>query len=208
MKDKKRRLARKPLLAAALVILALACTRDYLGAYTLAGSSDAPTLVLGDWVWVNRSAYDIRLPYSERVLLTRGHPRRGELVQVVWPETGRLIFKRVVGLPGDRVSMQDHHLRINGSPLTYTATDRTAFASIPPDNRLGSVIETEMLGEHPHLITYTPGSAKSSFAEVLVSDDHYFVLGDNRDESLDSRAWGALPRQSIKGKVVWQPQRP
>jgi signal peptidase I len=207
MKNRKRRLVRKLLLAAVLLFVALALVPAYVGAYTLSGTSAAPTLLLGDRVWVNRGAYDIRLPYSDRVLLTRGSPTLGDLVQVASPDDGHLIFKRIAALPGDRVAMHEHHLSVNGSPLTYTATDNTAFASVPPENHLGSVIETEVLGMHAHLITYTPRSARSAFPEVLVPSDHYYLLGDNRDQSQDSRAWGPVPRQSIRARVVCQPHR-
>src|SRR5262249_52626390 len=161
--------------------------------YTISGTSAAPTLLLGDRVLVSHSAYDIRLPYSERVLLTRGNPVLGELVLVASPENGRLIFKRIAALPVDRAAMDEHHLSINGSPLVYPPTDNTAFAFVPPENCLGSVIETEVLGVQAHLITYTPGSATSSFPEVLVPPDHYYLLGDNRDQSRDSRVWGPVP---------------
>jgi signal peptidase I len=207
MTNGKRRLGRKLLSAAVFLAVALALLPAYVRAYTIAGTSAAPTLLLGDWVWVNHSAYDIRLPYSERVLLTRGNPALGELVLVASPDNGYPIFKRIAALPGDRVAMDEHHLSINGIPLTYTPTDNTAFAFVPPENCLGSAFETEVLGVQAHLITYTPGSARSSFPEVPVPPDHYYLLGDNRDESRDSRIWGPVPRQSIRGRLFYQPHR-
>jgi signal peptidase I len=210
MQNPKRRLSRKLLWTAVLLVASLALLPAYVGAYTLSGTSIAPTLLLGDHVLVNRGAYDIRLPYSDHVLLPRGNPALGDLVLVACPDDGRLIFKRIAALPGDRVAMHEHHLSINGSPLTYTALDRTAntvFAGVAAENGLGSVIETEVLGLHAHLISYTPGSPRKSFPEALVPPDHYYLLGDNRDESRDSRAWGPVPRQSIRGRVVWQPHR-
>lgn len=208
MNNRKRRLGRKLLLAAVFLVAALALLPAYVRAYTLSGTSAAPTLLLGDWVWVDHSAYDIRFPYCERVLLTRGDPALGELIPVLSPESGRLIFKRIAAVPGDLVAMREHHLIINGNPLSYTAINSAVFDRVPVENQLGSAFEIEVLGGHAHLITYTPGSEKSSFPEMRVPPDHYFLLGDNRDQSLDSRVWGPVRREMIRGKVIRQPRRP
>jgi signal peptidase I len=208
MKSSKRSLRAILMVGAVVLVVVLGLLPAYIHAYTLSGPSDAPTLLLGDQVWVMRGAYDIRIPYSDRVLLTRRQPSLGDLVQVASPEDGRLMFKRVAALPGDRVAMHQHRLRINGKLVEYAAADAAAFRSVSPENHLGSVIETEMLGSCPHLITFTPDSAKNSFAEVLVPPDHFFLLGDNRDQSQDSRAWGPVSLQSIRGRVVGEPHRP
>ena len=206
MSNPRRKLRWKTLSCAAISVAAFALLPAYVWVYKLSGISDAPTLLLGDHVWVNRAAYAIRLPYSDRVLWNRAGPAHGDLVLVESPDNGHRVFKRVVALPGDRVGMHRHHLTINGRSLVYTVTDSAAFAAVPAENRLGSVIEIETLGAHAHLITYTPGSATSSFPEVLVPADHYFLMGDNRDESRDSRSWGPVPRQHLWGRVVFQPR--
>src|SRR3954471_7270405 len=108
MKNRKRKLGRKLLSAAVLLTAALALLPAYIRAYALSGNSAAPTLLLGDRVWVNHGAYDICFPYSNCVLLARRDPALGELVQVMSPEDGSLIFKRIAALPGDRVAMRDH----------------------------------------------------------------------------------------------------
>jgi signal peptidase I len=207
MRNSRRKLRWKTLSGAALLVVAFALLTAYVQAYTLSGAFDAPTLLLGDWVWVNRAAYDLRIPYSDRVLWSRAGPALGDLVLVKNPENGNLVFKRVVALPGDRVGMHQHHLTLNGHPLAYAATDPAAFAAVPAENLLGSAFEVETLGAQAHLITYTVGSATSSFAEVLVPADHYFLMGDNRDSSRDSRTWGPVPRQRLQGGVFWQPRR-
>jgi signal peptidase I len=207
MSNPRHKLRWKPLSGAALLVVAFALLPAYVRAYTLSGASDAPTLLLGDWVWVNRAAYDLRIPYSDRVLWSRAGPALGDLVLVENPEQGNLVFKRVVALPGDRVGMHQHHLTLNGRALAYAAADPAAFAAVPAENLLGSAFEVETLGAQAHLISYTPGSATSSFPEVLVPADHYFLMGDNRDASRDSRAWGPVPRQRLQGGVFWQPRR-
>ena len=206
MSNPRRKPRWKTLSCAALSVAAFALLPAYVWVYKLSGISDAPTLLLGDHVWVNRAAYDIRLPYSGRVFWNRAGPAPGDLVLVENPDNGHPVFKRVVALPGDRVAMQQHHLTLNGRSLDYAAADRAAFAAVPAENLLGSVVEMETLGAHTHLITITPGTATSSFPELLVPADHYFLMGDNRDESRDSRSWGPVPRQGVRGRVFVQPR--
>jgi signal peptidase I len=202
----RRKFGRRILSCSALFVVPLALLPAYVQAYTLSGTSVAPTLLLGDWVWVNRAAYDVRLPYSDQILWNRAGPTHGDLVLVASPDAGYPIFKRVVAIPGDRVAMHQHHLILNGRTLVYAAIDSTEVASVPADNELGSTIEMETLGTRAHLITYTPDSDTSSFPEVLVPADHYFLMGDNRDRSRDSRFWGSVPRQRLRGKVFRQPR--
>jgi signal peptidase I len=202
------RLTRKRVVIAVLAVTALLLPPAYLRAYTLSGSSDAPTLLLGDWVLVNLASYDIRFPFSERVLVARADPQRGDLVLVEWPGDGRLIFKRVVAVPGDRVGMSDYHLRLNGAPCGYVPGDAAAYVAVASENHLGSRIEVETLGDVEHLIAYSrEAESGGSFAEVLVPPGQYYLLGDNRSNSLDSRAWGPVSRGSIRGRVVLAPSR-
>jgi signal peptidase I len=207
MRKSGRKNRRRVLACSAVLIGTLTLVPAYVRAYTLSGTSVAPTLLLEDHVLVNRASYDVCLPYSDYVLWKRSGPARGELVLLVSPDDGNPIFKRVVGIPGDRVSMRRHHLTMNGRPLVYSAVDRTAFAAVPAANGLGSVIEMESLGTQAHLVTFTPGLATSAFAEVAVPADHYFLMGDNRDPSRDSRAWGTVPRARLRGRVIWHPDR-
>jgi signal peptidase I len=185
---------------------AVALAPSYVRAYTLSGASDAPTLLLGDRVWVNLSAYDVRSPYTDAVLFARALPRPGELVLVQWPGDPGPVFKRVVAMGGDRVAMAAHHLILNGQPLPYAPHDSSAFATAPPANLLGSVFEVETIGGVEHLITFTPGT-RGSFAEVLVPEGQCYVLEDNRDPSRDSRDKGPVPYRCVRGKVVSAPGR-
>jgi signal peptidase I len=192
--------------AAALLTAVVALAPSYVRAYTLAGSSDAPTLLLGDRVWVNLASYDVRFPYTDAVLFSRATPRPGDLVLVQWPGDRWPVFKRVVATGGDRVAMEAHHLILNGQPLTYAPHDESAFAAVPPANLLGSVFEVETIGGVEHLISFTPGT-RDSFPEVLVPEGQCYVLGDNRDPSQDSRDRGPVPYPGVRGKVVSAPDR-
>jgi signal peptidase I len=206
MRIRLRKVGRKILWSAALLLAVFALAPSYVWAYKLTGASDAPTLLLGDHVWVNLASYDVRFPYTEAILFSWAKPRPGELVLAQWPGDRWPVFKRVVAMGGDRVAMEAHHLIVNGQPLSYTPHDNGAFAAVPPANLLGSVFEVETIDGVEHLITFTPGT-RDSFPEVLVPEGQCYVLGDNRDRSLDSRDKGPVPYACVRGKVVSAPDR-
>jgi signal peptidase I len=199
-------IGRKTLLAGLLAAGAILLLPAYVRAYTLSGTSDVPTLLLGDRVWVNLAAYDVRFPYTSQVLFGRQGPQAGDMVLVESPENGWLIFKRVVGLPGDRVAMSDFHLTVNGRQLAYEPIEHAAFADVPARNELGCRVELEFLGDAKHLISYSPGP-RGTFAEIILPPGNYFLLGDNRGISRDSRDWGPVSRDRIRGKIVSGPAR-
>jgi signal peptidase I len=206
MRIRLPRLGRKTLWTVGLLTAVVALAPSYVRAYKLTGSSDAPTLMLGDVVLVNLASYDVRFPYTDAVLFSRAKPRPGELVLVQWPGDPAPVFKRVVGTGGDRIAMQAHHLIVNGQPLVYAAHDGSAFAAAAPANLLGLVFEVEAIGGVEHLISFTPGT-RDSFPEVLVPPGQCYVLGDNRDVSLDSRDRGPVPYGGVRGRVVSAPNR-
>jgi signal peptidase I len=200
------RAGRKLFWSAALLMAVVALAWCYVRPYSVSGASDAPTLLLGDRVWVNLASYDVRFPCTDMVLLSRAKPHQGDLVLMQLPGEPRPMFKRVVATGGDRVAMEAHHLILNGQPLTYAPHDGSAFSAVAAANLLGSVFEVETIGGVEHLITFTPGTC-DSFPEVLVPQGQCFVLGDNRDPSLDSRDKGPVPYHCVLGKVVSAPDR-
>jgi signal peptidase I len=188
------------IVVAALAVVAL--IPSYVRAYRVAGASDAPSYFLGDRVLVNKAAYDIRLPYSDLVIVSHADPEVGDMILYRSPGSDQLVFKRVVGGPGDMISMRGNHLTVNGTSLEYAGADETAYGSISVANRLGSVIETEVGNGPAHPITYTPGAGRfAAFEPVRVPDGHYYLIGDNRDLSEDSRAYGPVPRGRVLGKL-------
>jgi len=177
-------------------------TPSYVRAYRVAGSSDAPSFLVGERILVNKAAYDVRLPYTDIIIRSHSQPEPGDVVLFRSPESDALIFKRIVGCPGDTVAMRDNRLEINGIALQYERVDARDYQAIAEQNNLGTLIEREMGHGPPHLVTHTPGaSCDASFGPVRVPEDHYFVLGDNRGNSSDSRMYGTVPRRSILGKV-------
>jgi len=182
-----------------LAILVLASLPSYMPLYSLAGGSEAPTLLLGDRFIVNRAAYDLRVPYSRITLFRIGSPRRGDIVQARLPAQIGIGIKRVLGLPGETIEVREDLVIINGSPLPVQLLDRSDFGWVPAAHRMGSRVATE----DGHWIAYTPGKGRDrSSSPVLLGPGEYFLMGDNRDNSLDSRAFGPVSREQILGKVI------
>ncbi|WDE10347.1 signal peptidase I [Thalassomonas haliotis] len=150
-----------------------------------------PTIVEGDRILVNKMAYDLRLPFTNVSLLKLSDPMRGDIVIFDSKVSDIRLVKRVIGLPGDTVAMQDNILKINGEQLSYQALSQQESQA---DN-------IEYLPGMKHQIRVQQnGSSLSSFKEVTVPEGHYLVLGDNRDNSTDSRVIGFVPRNEIVGR--------
>ena len=152
-----------------------------------------PTIVEGDRITVNKLAYDLRIPLTPISLLTLGEPQRGDIVVFDSAAAGKRLVKRVIGLPGDTVAMFKNRVSINGRVLDYTLVKQTQ----------DSIVLREMLDHHPHLIKLKRNALASSaeFAPLRVPAGHYLVLGDNRDNSADSRYIGFVPRAEMVGRA-------
>jgi signal peptidase I len=144
-----------------------------------------PTIVEGDYILVNKLAYDVRVPFAGWRVMPSGEPERGDIVIFEPPgETDRYV-KRVIGLPGDVVELHGNRLHVNGKPAGY---------ELPG---------TEVLTGHAHGVLLPPGwSPGDDLRPVVVPDGHYFVLGDNRGNSKDSRVFGFVSRDRILGKAT------
>jgi len=160
-----------------------------------------PTLLEGDVVLVNRVAYDLKLPLTDVILAHLGEPQRGDVVTFNSPADGTRLIKRVVGLPGDVVEMRDERLFINGQPVQYSGAQ-----SIREQLQFGEQVEgisaTEHLSGREHRMQVLPAvEARRNFAPVAVPAGQYFMLGDNRDNSADSRYIGFVPRGKLIGRA-------
>lgn len=164
-------------------------------------ASMRPTLLEGDVVLVNRLAYDLKLPLTDVVLLPLGEPRRGDVVTFSSPAGGTRLIKRIVGLPGDRIAMQDGVLILNGEALGHR--DRhSAGETVAPGWVVDAVRATETLDGRAHALQLLPAwGGRRDFAELTVPAGHYFMLGDNRDNSEDSRVIGPVPREKLIGRA-------
>jgi signal peptidase I len=161
-----------------------------------------PTLLEGDVVLVNRLAYDVKLPLTDIALAHVADPRRGDVVTFSSPKDGTRLIKRIVALPGDSVEMRNGVLLLNDEPARYVET-ATVRESVGAGFELPAVRSTEALqGGRGHAVQYLSGvTAKRTFARTVVPAGHYFMLGDNRDNSEDSRFIGFVPRELLIGRA-------
>ena len=160
-----------------------------------------PTLLEGDVVLVNRVAYDFKLPLSDIMLMRLGEPRRGDVVTFTSPTDGVRLIKRLVAVPGDVVEMRDERLIINGSAAHYggihAVAEPTAFGGTVAATRV-----TERIEGSERTVQFLPAvAARRHFGPLVVPKDSYFVLGDNRDDSADSRYIGFVPRRLLIGRA-------
>lgn len=164
-----------------------------------------PAILVGDRIIVHKLAYDLRLPFTLWRLARWRDPERGDVVTFTSPEDERLLVKRVIAVPGDWVSMTDNRLTINDTPATYQPTSIEADARLGPANARGHRLVTELIlnAERQILLREAGGDGfTSSFPPIRVPEGHYLMLGDNRDNSRDSRAIGFIARDRIIGKAT------
>ncbi len=202
------------------VILVVFVLRSFIvEPFKIPSGSMIPTLLVGDFILVNKYTYGIRLPVINKKVIDVNRPARGDVMVFRYPEDPSLDYiKRVVGLPGDTVAYQNKRLSINGKPVPVEAEDDY----LHPERLYYSKRYRETLGEVSYSVlndsdapAYIPDASRFSGREnckyntagviCRVPDGHYFVMGDNRDNSRDSRAWGFVPEENIVGKAffIW-----
>ena len=171
--------------------------------FKIPSGSMIPTLLIGDFIVVNKFAYGLRLPVLNTKFLSVGEPERGDVVVFRYPVDPKVNFiKRLVGRPGDTIAYRNKELFVNGEPVTneklgrFTSDD--VKCAIP---RADAVRCSETLGEVTHDVLIHQNSG-SSDGQWEVPEGHYFVMGDNRDRSNDSREWGFVPEDHLMGRAV------
>lgn len=169
--------------------------------YAVPTGSMKPTIIEGDRVFVNKVAYGLRVPFSETVITLWAGPERGEIVVFYSPEDGTRLIKRVIGLPGDTLEIRDNKLMINGTQIEYSPANKDYPVTIW-QNEINRDVIDEQIGSHRHPIALTPANILiEDFGPVKVPDNHYFMMGDNRHNSADSRIIGFVERSRILGRA-------
>jgi signal peptidase I len=161
-----------------------------------------PTILEGDLVLVNKLAYDLKVPFTTLRLSRWGDPLRGDIVVFFSPRDGERLVKRVIGLPGDTIELRDEVLLVNGQAQRYSVRDPGPFRRDVLEDA-NPVVAVERLGSLEHYVLALPGrAALRSFGPLAVPPGRYFMMGDSRDNSLDSRFFGCVPRDQIVGRAT------
>ena len=182
------------------VLLLVLVLRSFLAEpYQIPSESMVPTLEVGDFILVNKYAYGIRLPVIGTKIIDIGDPQRGDIMVFIPPGDDRYFIKRVIGLPGDKISYRDKVLFINGERLEYQFVERLFEAH--GSGALEVLVYDETIGDVMHRIHRYP-IRKDRVRSWVVPEDSYFMMGDNRDRSADSREWGVASEQKVVGKAV------
>lgn len=161
-----------------------------------------PTILEGDLIYVDKIAYDLRFPLTLHRLARWSDPERGDIVVCFSPEDGTRLVKRIIGLPGDAIEMKNNRLFLNGRGVGYGLIEPRYTRSLSADQRETSMLAEEELEGAAHAVMSMPSvRAMRNFGPVTVPQGSYFVLGDNRDNSRDSRFFGFVERNAIVGRA-------
>jgi signal peptidase I len=177
--------------------------------FQIPSGSMIPTLAVGDFILVNKYHYGLRLPVIGNKIVANNDPERGEVMVFFPPHERRYFIKRVIGLPGDLIEYENKILRINGEPVTIDV-----LGDVQIDTAVGmrrGTLFNERIGNASHSAQIVSDDFRApARTSWLVPPGHYFMMGDNRDNSADSRVWGAVPEQNIVGRAfaVWMHKEP
>lgn len=184
--------------------------------YVIPSGSMIPTLLIHDHILISKSSFGVRFPFTKTWLWERDQPKRGDIVVFRGVESDMFMIKRVVGLPGDKIEMSlDGFLTINGekvpvTPLENVSEDpqsQTPYYRVTPEDLGGDYsdfyfFEEDLSGRKHRMILTRQGQGRY-MEPFTVPENHFFCMGDNRDNSADSRRWGALPKEHLVGKALF-----
>jgi signal peptidase I len=191
----------RPILVLALVVFSI---RSSLADWNdVPSGSMKPTILEGDRVYVNKLAYDLKVPFTTRHILEWANPQRGDIAVFYSPYDGKRLVKRVIGLPGDTVELRNDNLILNGKPVSYQPLGEPILEDLNSTDRASHIFAAEQLPGRTHAVAAWPAvPARRDFGPTTVPAGHYFMMGDNRDDSFDSRYYGAVERKRIVGRAT------
>jgi signal peptidase I len=170
--------------------------------FRIPSGSLEPSLMTGDFILVNKYGYGVRLPLNHKKILEVGKPARGDIMVLRWPPNPSVLFiKRVIGLPGDRISYVNKVLTINGQVMPQDF-DKMTDATDEIGDIYQVVQKNEALFGLKHGIYEVADRVSMDYRDIVVPENMYFVMGDNRDNSADSRFFGFVPDENVIGKAV------
>ncbi|HEX9019904.1 MAG TPA: signal peptidase I [Nitrospirota bacterium] len=192
----------EPFLIAAVV--ALFIRQFVVEAFKIPSGSMIPTLTIGDHLLVNKFIYGPRIPFTDTRFFTWHEPKRGEIIVFKYPENeDKNFIKRVVGLPGDKIEIRDGALFINDQAVRITPARPPADKSVEEGPSFGRpMFYEEQLGTVRHALQYLRSQAGYNYGPITVPAESVFVMGDNRDNSQDSRVWGFVKFNKILGRAL------
>jgi len=172
------------------ILLMLASRSSLADWYQIPSGSMLPTIEVGDRVFVDKMAYRLEVPFTDISLLETGQPQRGDIVVFMSKAADERLIKRVIGIPGDSVSMINNQLIMNGQVIKYKLSGERTF------------YQEDLLG-FEHLVQFVKvPDPRDTFNNIVIPEGFIFVMGDNRNNSMDSRYYGLVPMQEIQGKAT------
>ena len=195
-----------------VLLLVLLIRSFWIEPFRIPSGSMMPTLLVGDFILVEKYAYGLRFPVWHFKMTSSDGPKRGDVIVFRYPrDESQDYIKRVIGLPGDNIGYYNRRLTVNGTPVETINNglypglgDVNGMRDAGGCDRRGARCEVffEQIEDLSYTVMTNPGSTYSINGEIVVPEGQYFVMGDNRDHSNDSRVWGFVPEQNLVGKAI------
>jgi len=218
-KKKKKSTFREYVEALGVAVLVALMIRAFcIEAFKIPSGSMIPTLSVGDHIFVNKFIYGLRIPFTKTRFFKFKDPQKGDVIVFIYPEDESKDFiKRVIGLPGDRIHLEEDNIWINGELVRkhdlevrpYPGDKRRLFVRNDKEHAIPFVrgwrdfdFYEELIGSTQHIVQYERYMDRPTY-DIVVPSGYYFVMGDNRDNSADSREWGFVPEGNVKGKAMF-----
>ena len=177
-----------------IFLIVFAFRSSFADQYLVPSGSMEPGILVGDMIGVNKMAYDLKVPFSSFLIKKIDDPKRGDVVPFIWPgDNSSTFLKRLVGIPGDKIEIRNGFITINGNTLSIKQL------KVQDPSKPFSYVEN--LGSKEFVVKRIPEHFREETLSFVVPENQYFFMGDNRDNSADSRVWGFVKREAIRGRV-------